>query len=521
MCASAFAMSCVQDVVPGVPEAQEETVVFTASVDAATKTTLNGVNTEWVAGDKITIHNGTKGFEFKAKSSGAKSEFTYTGSDFSGEKFMAVYPSGTYTADVDKRTVKVNIPTWQQAKVGSWDANAAVGVAYSENTSLAFKNATALLEFQVNTDKVTHVVFHGNGEEAITGDANVTLTEEGTKVEVLPTAIIKDGNKIADKGSWVEIYAWHSESDKYFKKGQTYYAAVAPQVLSNGVTVKVKIDEGDELEVKKSTKSLTLQPSHIYNLGTLEYKSPAETVLNWGVVGTMTNWAKGADIPMTLENDWYVAKNVTIKSTDEFKFRTDNDWGTERTCTGPIDAGVEVAVTAGSGNITIKDSAIYDVYLSKAADKMKLVKVGDVEAEQPEEPETPETPENPELEDPDQPAEPEQPVVTAKKVYLKPNSNWKIDNARFAAYFFGGAPGEVWVSMTVSDVSGVYELTIPEGYDYGCNIIFCRMNPSTTANNWNTKWNQTADLKTPTDGKNLYTVKEGTWDNGGGTWSKK
>jgi hypothetical protein len=47
------------------------------------------------------------------------------------------------------------------------------------------------------------------------------------------------------------------------------------------------------------------------------------------------------------------------------------------------------------------------------------------------------------------------------------------------------------------------------------------MNPGTTANNWNNKWNQTSDLKAPTDGKNLYTVKENTWDKGGGTWSVK
>ena len=53
------------------------------------------------------------------------------------------------------------------------------------------------------------------------------------------------------------------------------------------------------------------------------------------------------------------------------------------------------------------------------------------------------------------------------------------------------------------------------------NVIFCRMNPGAAANNWNNKWNQTADLTTPTDGKNLYTVKDGTWDKGGGTWSVK
>ena len=109
----------------------------------------------------------------------------------------------------------------------------------------------------------------------------------------------------------------------------------------------------------------------------------------------------------------------------------------------------------------------------------------------------------------------------AKQLFLKPNSNWKVDNARFAAYFFGGTPAEVWVSMTDEDKDGIYELTIPEGYDYGCNVIFCRMNPGAADNNWNNKWNQTSDLKAPTDGKNLYTVTEGAWDNGGGTWSVK
>lgn len=118
--------------------------------------------------------------------------------------------------------------------------------------------------------------------------------------------------------------------------------------------------------------------------------------------------------------------------------------------------------------------------------------------------------------------EPEPPAVTEKKLYLTPNSNWKVDNARFAAYFFGSTPNEVWVSMTDDDKDGIYELNIPEGYDYGTgNVIFCRMNPSQSANNWNNKWNQTADLKIPSDGTNHYTVKSNTWDKGGGTWSTK
>ena len=103
-----------------------------------------------------------------------------------------------------------------------------------------------------------------------------------------------------------------------------------------------------------------------------------------------------------------------------------------------------------------------------------------------------------------------------EKLYLTPNSNWKQSNARFAAYFFGN--GETWVSMTDPDKDGVYEVKVPTDKKYP-NVIFCRMNPSASANNWNNKWNQTADLTIPTSGANHYTVKAGTWDKGGGTWS--
>ena len=109
----------------------------------------------------------------------------------------------------------------------------------------------------------------------------------------------------------------------------------------------------------------------------------------------------------------------------------------------------------------------------------------------------------------------EEPVEA--KLYLTPNANWKQSNARFAAYFFGN--GETWVGMTkVDGETDLYEVTIPTDKKYP-NVIFCRMNPSAAANNWGNKWNQTDDLVIPTDGKNHYTVKAGTWDKGGGTWS--
>lgn len=109
--------------------------------------------------------------------------------------------------------------------------------------------------------------------------------------------------------------------------------------------------------------------------------------------------------------------------------------------------------------------------------------------------------------------EPAEPVI----LYLQPNANWNKDNARFAAYFFNNDGNTSWADMTlVEGETNIYTVTVPAGFD---NIIFCRMSPTATENNWDNRMNQTVDLKVPTDGTNLYTVTEGAWSNGEGTWS--
>lgn len=101
-------------------------------------------------------------------------------------------------------------------------------------------------------------------------------------------------------------------------------------------------------------------------------------------------------------------------------------------------------------------------------------------------------------------------------IYLKPNSNWTQAGARFAVYTWDST--NKWVDMKDSDGDGIYEVLKSDLYS---NIIFCRMNPSATDNNWNNKWNQTDDLTIPTDGNNLFTLPNGSWDNATTSWSKK
>lgn len=109
-------------------------------------------------------------------------------------------------------------------------------------------------------------------------------------------------------------------------------------------------------------------------------------------------------------------------------------------------------------------------------------------------------------------------VEKAKYLYLTPNSDWKSDGARFAAYFFGN--GEKWVDMKDDDGDGIYTCEKQSGFP---QVIFCRMNPAYTGNQWNDNnssdrvWNQTEDLWIQGDGKDHFTLNAGSWNKG--TWA--
>ena len=87
------------------------------------------------------------------------------------------------------------------------------------------------------------------------------------------------------------------------------------------------------------------------------------------------------------------------------------------------------------------------------------------------------------------------------KLYFKPNSNWKSANARFAMYLCNGSSAAKWYSMSDGDGDGIYSATVSDGESHA-NVIFCRMNPSSTTNEWSNRWNSTCDLTY--DGTNNY-----------------
>ena len=107
-------------------------------------------------------------------------------------------------------------------------------------------------------------------------------------------------------------------------------------------------------------------------------------------------------------------------------------------------------------------------------------------------------------------------VNGSKTLYLKPNDNWKSAQAWFAVYLFDNDTKEKeWVKMEKVDDT-VYKAEVPSKYP---NVIFCRMNSANSESlSWDNTWNQTNDLNFDAT-NNCYTVTEGAWSKGDGTWS--
>lgn len=328
--------------------------------------------------------------------------------------------------------------------------------------------------------------------------------------------------------------------------GKTYYMAVVPKEYAAGFSVQLKIGDAEKKTVATKETEYEIKPSSILDLGELKspksrdlkysstsveyvlgstfnaptlggttdggitYKSSDTSVATVDAAGNVTPLAVGtttitASAPLkngyAAEIASYTLK-VVIKKERNLKFSTSmasSIYGkglTEPTLSGVI-SGVTYSssdhsvatVDASTGNVTVKGAGVVEITAS--ADETEEFLAGKVSY-----------------------------TLYVNMLYLKPNSNWTQANARFAAYFFDNSKNiNQWVDMKkLSD--GTYEVKVPTT-TYP-NVIFCRMNPSASANNWNNKWNQTGDLKVPDDGKNLFVVTNGWWDSmGDSCWTTK
>lgn len=488
------AVSCNKFDVDAPVQESSNVPYFEASVDGAdTKTVIDGEA-------KVSYWNGTEGirvFDGKvAKVYNAtvemaqKAIFAEANASVSldGDDYLAVYPeapagSVTWDGNVASAAKMFWLPGEQAAVAGSYDPSTHIAMAYAEagNLSLEFKNVVSLVKVTVANDNVSEICFYGNSGEVITGNFDV-------KYNAGEPEAIKNTASNYTKNTYAKITG-------NIENGQTYYISILPTEFKAGFSIEFVID-GVKYTKKLSSK-YTVGRNQIINLPVVTfepevvemktvYMRPTSAWENekgdyvawcWGtkVAGS---WYKFADtdtdgiyemsLPVTFENAIFLC----------IKAGTAADWSNELARTGDL-------------KLPTDDKNCYNGYTNTWG-TLAEVKAYDPAA------------------------------IYAEDgwVYLKPNSNWIKDNARFAIYFFGN--GDKWVSMTKVEGTSYYGVKISDIVSAGyTGMIFCRMNPSASANNWNNKWNQSGDLKVQDfkSGKNCFTVKSGTWDGATTQWS--
>lgn len=276
------------------PEKADGSVAFKAVIgsDNVSKAVLelNGSSkpqTFWENGDQITVYSGNgdsgskEGCNFSTSlvSNSTSAEFTYTGEGWtSGTGYLAIYPAATaartvnFTGDGDiYKMAAVDVPSSQTLVAGGFDKSAAVLTAYSTGSTLNFKNAVALLKFQVSDAGIVAGKIIVDDDDKISGRFRADL---GTTSPYEPTL-----NDYSVTGVVQYNFVDFSLGGSALAVGTDYYVAVRPTVLTSGFKVYLN---GNLVKSFTSSQVGELVRNKIYNLGTLTIPaSPAEKVLDF------------------------------------------------------------------------------------------------------------------------------------------------------------------------------------------------------------------------------------------------
>lgn len=391
--------------------------------------------------------------------------------------------------DDTRMTLNGNTPEWEKGDViyingvefTAQEAGSAVQFKGTVSEDMIGQAYTAYFGTKDGKVAAEQTAVAGHMSKETPATAEIAAFESGMTIEFKNAAALLQFTPSFSGDVTFAVVGGETVTLKGCESGKTYYAAVTPATWTEGVVVTCCV-----LPIKSGAVGQVIERNKIYPLGTLKMPTANAT---WGIAGNFQGWAAGTPEALYDTGRWLVACNLTNLN-GGFKFVKDKKWDVSY---GSIltKANPSITLTTSSdGNLIAPDAKGYDVYFGPATLRYIVVAHGT----------------KVDFGEPD-----------SNKLYFKPCTRWNESSPRYAAYFFGN--GEKWVNMTASANGDFYEVAKQSGYP---NVIFCRMNPSASTNNWDNKWNQTADLTIPTNGNNLYTYPEITdnnWDKLSGTWS--
>lgn len=238
--------------------------VFTAHLDAGTKTVLNGQKSEWVSDDAIRVLNESgASANYTTSDNGAIATFTTTTEGFTGTKFVALYPAapaGHVTWESSRYIKKLWLKNIQTAVKGSYDSDAHIAYAYTDNSTLNFKNLVSLLKFTI-----------AEGSKEVSSISVSVPTPSGNQGYI-------SGNFTYDSTEGVYYNEGGSQYTTAtltgtFEAGKSYYMAVLPGTYSS-LTLKV-----NDKEYKTKATESVFNASKVYDLGSIDVQDEQKEIV--------------------------------------------------------------------------------------------------------------------------------------------------------------------------------------------------------------------------------------------------
>ncbi|OYP36936.1 hypothetical protein CIK90_09440 [Prevotella sp. P5-126] len=237
-------------------ESATKVMTFTATQEGDSQSTRAAISTSdskvinWEEGDQISLLYSSENKQFTLTDGAGSTSGKFSGKAGQSNSYTAVYPYQPNASLSGNDVTNVTLPATQTATDNSFDENAALMMAKSDNTTLEFKNAVGYVKVKptFNCTRIDLKAFDNSA--VLAGTGTVSYNNGEPKLD-LSNAETKD-------------YAITLRGD--IKANKYYYIAVPPVTLKAGWTIEFTASDGKEYS-RKGTKPITFTRNMVTNLG--------------------------------------------------------------------------------------------------------------------------------------------------------------------------------------------------------------------------------------------------------------
>ena len=235
-------------------ESAVKVMTFTATQEGDEQSTRAAISTSdskvinWASNDQIIIFDGTNNKQFTLTDGAGSTSGKFSGEAEQSTSYTAVYPYQSTASLSGDDVTNVTLPATQNATDNSFDKNAALMMAQSDNTTLNFKNVVGYVKVKPKFACSKIVLQAAGASEYLAGRCTLSYGEGMPSIAFTSeqsTSITLSGNITANTA---------------------YYIAVPAVTLSAGWSISFTDNTGD-VYTRTGSNSITFKRNTIINLG--------------------------------------------------------------------------------------------------------------------------------------------------------------------------------------------------------------------------------------------------------------